>query len=80
MTETESIALPDGESLALYEGAVERRDVRGWAKWKRVANDEGDTFVSVSLDGEVVRAVSWRGVDHAIALADGTVISATFVK
>ena len=79
MTEQTSITLSDGE-LALDDGVLERRDVRGWPVWRCAATDEGDRFISLSLDGDKIRAVSWRGVEHVFALGSGAVVSTTLVK
>lgn len=80
MIEQTNIPLPEGGEVVINDGAIERRDAHSQPVWTRPAGDVGDLFISLNLEPGVVRAVSWRGVDYVIDLADGAVVSTTFVK
>lgn len=78
--------LPDGGGLVLTDpqgertpGVIRRLGAGGRALWSVVADAE-DLFIDVELSGEIVVATSWRGQSWRIALADGVVVSKTFVK
>ena len=78
--------LPDGGGLVLTDpqgdrspGVIRRLGADGHVLWS-VAADDGDLFIDVEPAGDAVVATSWRGQSWRVALADGAVLSKTFVK
>ncbi|CAN5121494.1 hypothetical protein BH10PSE2_BH10PSE2_10740 [soil metagenome] len=66
--------------LASAGSRAERQDASGMCLWAVTPIDAADAFVTLEhLDGDIV-LTTWRGVAYRIGLAEGAILSTTFVK